>query len=387
MLRLLVKQSHLFELTREFCLQGHKVTVFIPDLDYDYSKIREIDGCSLVLVKPGFFLNKKSRLLKKTLHQKNEDQHGFEQEVHKPGLLKRLKTLLIDWFYMGAFSFEYSFTCAFILLRYKGKFDLMITSALPICAHLAGGWAKFFNKKLARIMVADYGDPYSGNQEIKPPFFHRAIEKIALSKFNYVSVPHLGSYFKRIPFSNLNNFKIIPQGISLTNFKIANFSPNQPVNFAYAGTFYKNMRNPKELFDYLLNKKDQDFRFVIYTNLKDYDSYDLIKPYVREFGNKLIIHDFVQREECIFELSKADFLVNIGNRHEEVSSPSKLIDYRLTQRPIYSFQSGKFDYAEFEMFLNGDYRLDISKSIDFEKYNVKNTAKDFLELIPVNKNG
>ena len=81
---------------------------------------------------------------------------------------------------------------------------------------------------------------------------------------------------------------------------------------------------------------------------------------------------------CFFELSKMDFLINIG--YDPVHQmPSKLIDYYLTGRPVYSFNVGDFSPSIFEAFLNGDYRHQL-RPPNMEKYNIEKVAAQFLTL-------
>ncbi|MCC8034913.1 MAG: hypothetical protein LIO77_03130, partial [Rikenellaceae bacterium] len=49
-----------------------------------------------------------------------------------------------------------------------------------------------------------------------------------------------------------------------------------------------------------------------------------------------------------------DFLGN-HNFNYTTATPSKLIDYALTRRPVYSFRSDSFDAEALEAFLDGDY--------------------------------
>ena len=50
-------------------------------------------------------------------------------------------------------------------------------------------------------------------------------------------------------------------------------------------------------------------------------------------GEKLLINGYIDRLSLIFEMSKADFLVNVDTIHDNNSNveavPSKLIDYAL----------------------------------------------------------
>ena len=80
----------------------------------------------------------------------------------------------------------------------------------------------------------------------------------------------------------------------------------------------------------------------------------MVLPYVAASNNRIELRKYIPRENLLYELSKMDFLLNINNG-TNVQTPSKLIDYALTQRPILSIDKGKLDTVLIEKFLQGDY--------------------------------
>ena len=80
-------------------------------------------------------------------------------------------------------------------------------------------------------------------------------------------------------------------------------------------------------------------------------------------------------------LAKADFLVNLTNP-SAVQSPSKLIDYGLSGRPILDISSDFTDPEKdnFERFLAGDYAC-AHKIEDLERYDIRKIASAFLALL------
>jgi hypothetical protein len=81
----------------------------------------------------------------------------------------------------------------------------------------------------------------------------------------------------------------------------------------------------------------------------------------------------------MLELSKADFLVNIDNA-EAVQCPSKLIDYKIANRPILNIKKGKVDENIINEFLSFNFnnQLDIN---NLERFDIKNVANQFINLI------
>src|SRR5699024_10525534 len=135
------------------------------------------------------------------------------------------------------------------------------------------------------------------------------------------------------------------------NFEEVEISPkleNEVITFIYAGGFYENIRDPRPFLDYI-STLDVDFRFVVYTKGKS-----LLKGYEDKLKGKLIVKDYIPRLDIIKVMSQADFLVNFENG-TAVQSPSKLIDYALSQRPILSIDSLNPDKSKVDEFFNKNY--------------------------------
>ena len=106
---------------------------------------------------------------------------------------------------------------------------------------------------------------------------------------------------------------------------------------------------------------------------------ECLEPYLGILGEKAIIHQLVPREECVYELSKCDFLINLENIGDN-QEPSKVSDYYLTGRPICSFCPSRFDPEVFEEFLRGEYGSALK--VDIGKYDINRVARAFLSLMP-----
>ena len=120
-------------------------------------------------------------------------------------------------------------------------------------------------------------------------------------------------------------------------------------------------------------KYESPFKFIIYTTSKD-----IIEPYVEASNGRLELRGYIPREELLFELSKMDFLININNG-TSVQTPSKLIDYALTKRPILSIDTEMKDRDMVNEFLQGNYSRQFEVE-NFEKYQIVNVVRQFLEL-------
>ncbi|MBK9590973.1 MAG: hypothetical protein IPO32_05510 [Crocinitomicaceae bacterium] len=248
---------------------------------------------------------------------------------------------MIQTFYPGGFSFEFAFTCSKVLAKDSKPFDLIISVGLPISAHLAVARARRSNKSLCKTAIADYGDPYSFSKIINPPYFHRWLERRMLKKFDFILTPTEKGVSSFLYFKQRSFIKVIPQGFDFSDVKLTTETKrDSSVKFCFAGNFYQDVRNPKELLDFL-SKVQSDFTFTVFINTRDPANGKLLEPYLDLLKNKLAVKSFLPRLDCIYEMSQADFLVNISNTKEE-HTPSKLIDYKLAKRPIFSYTPGNF---------------------------------------------
>ena len=296
-----------------------------------------------------------------------------EDKILDDNKIKKHLSKLVRYFLSDKNIF-YALNNYFELKKEKKQYDCLISIGLPFSVHIG---SYLISRKSQIKVIADYGDPFSCNPAVKlAPYFKR-LEQVILKRFNYITIPTELSikYYKEI-LDDIEKINIIPQGFNMDNQNISSYTKNDICKFAYAGIFYEKIRNPKELFDKLalLNK---DFEFHIYTNLGNMETVKCLQHIPENIKDKIKIHGLLPREECINELSKYEFLINLENENSGQVA-SKVIDYSLAQRPILSINKG-FDINSIVEFIDGKY--DKRLIIDLEKYNIKNVSKKFKILI------
>jgi hypothetical protein len=344
------------ELAKELARLGHEVEVLLPENSKSEQQLDYAKGHSIKIKYYG------------SLQWKQLGQSKLIGDWKRK--FGRLLFLLFEYP-----NIEIYFKLPKYLKHLKKQYDLLISIAVPHENHWA--IAKLRSKKnpIAKTWIADCGDPFMDNklERISPPFYFRFLENRFLKKADYVTVPTQGSiagYNQKYH----HKFKVIPQGFSFENIKIVDrFSPNTPIEFAYAGgVSASGVRSPHQLIKYLLSLK-QEFRFHIYSN----NSIDL-KHLAKQSKGRIILHHPIPRSELLFELSKMDFLVNLDNG-VSIVTPSKLIDYTLAKRPILNILPENIDINLINQFLDQDYSN--AKVINnINDYNIINVAKSFLEL-------
>lgn len=349
-----------FELAKEFSDKGYLVTIVIPDNDFDYKSIENKYSLKIVKVKAGIFLNKKRVFTDNISLKKNK-------------IKKLIKKMLYPLYFEGIIT-EYFLPLYWYFIHEREKYDKVISIGLPFVLHLSLSLSRSKNN-LGKTYIADYGDPFSFNNSYNKLFYMKIIEKKILKNFDFITVPVTNAKQAFSYFNVDEKIFVIPQGFNFDNVNRISYKKNKIVTFSFAGNFYEDIRNPKILFDYLTTVK-KDFRFILFIDLKNSDNIKCLSNYKQLLGDKLIINSFIPREDLIYKLSGCDFLINIEN-DSLVQVPSKLIDYKLSNRPIFSFSQNNFDEKLFKNFLNYKFDYDYINCINLEEYNIENVVKKF----------
>jgi len=339
------------ELAKEFSIQGHQVTVYVPIYNYNYS----------------VFLSKYINVsLKESVTFERREIKIFGKRFDY--LFNLFLTVFIHYPHIMLY-----FKLPKILKQEK-NFDLLISIAYPHPIHWGIKRAIMKNPDLAKTWVADCGDPFmlGGSQK---PFYFKWMEKSFCKRADFITIPveaAKNGYYKEFH----DKIRIIPQAFNFDTIKTARYKPNSVITFAYAGRFVPKDLDPRPILDFLISL-DIDFLFIIFTNQKE-----LFNNYLSTLNNKLILRDFLDRDTLIHELSKMDFLLYL-ECNDPVRKPSKLIDYTLTTRPILSINSVKIDKILFKEFLNRNYSR--RTIININDSDIKNATAKFLKLCESNK--
>ncbi|MDH2363753.1 hypothetical protein [Priestia megaterium] len=355
------------ELVKEFLKKGYTVDLYIPKTE-EKDKIN-LENCNI------HYVNSRKMISSKSIPSKETSSRP------KKNIIFRLLKKVTDSLTGGTNYLVYGYHLYKELLNNNSKdYNLIISIGLPVHIHFAT--AKFLAKaKPNSVKVCDYGDPFFYNPAGKHIFYLKYIEKWATKQFNYISIPTVKSTEYYTEYKNKDKIKIIPQGFDFSNIELANYTSNSIPCFCYAGYFYENIRNPKFFFDFL-DTLTIDYRFTIYTSMESGFNRDICLAYKEKLGDKLILKDFIPREELIKKMSKMDFLVNFDNFNSN-QVPSKIIDYTLSKRPILNINQGNFKEDTFNEFINKDYSN--SLKINVEDYDIKTIVNEFEALTEIKK--
>ncbi len=260
------------------------------------------------------------------------------------------------------------------VLKNESNYDLIISFAVPYPVHWGVAWSRSERHAIAETWIADCGDPFMGDvmDSFKHPFYFKYLEKWFCRRADYISVPIEGAIEGYYPEFH-HKIKIIPQGFAFNNCaRVLGEPNNDEPTFGYAGSFIPGARDPKQLMSFLATL-DIPFKFVIFTN--DPSS---VMEYKSVLKNKLVVRDYIPRGELVEILSKMDFLINFDNNTRR-NSPSKLIDYALSGRPVLSI-ARVFKSTEILAFINGDYKGQMVLP-DIQQYHITQVSSAFLKLL------
>lgn len=342
------------ELAKEFARQGHEVKVLTIFEKIDYTKLASDFGISIENLgvrrwkSPHFGSSKIGFLITRAIYR------------------------------MLSLSFEFpDIELAFLVnkaLKNEKEYDLLISIAVPYPVHWGVAWARTSKNRIAKIWVADCGDPYMGceTDSFSKLFYFKYVEKWFMRKADYISIPvesARSGYYDEFQ----GKIRVIPQGFNIEPITGASsMVENNVPTFAYAGGFIPNIRDPRPFLEYL-STLENDFKFIVYTNTPL-----LLTSYQGMLNGRLEIREYIPRKELLQILCKMDFLVNFDN-NTGVQVPSKLIDYAMTGRPVLNIKA-KIESERIVEFLNGDYSGKFNLG-DIQNYNIENVVNKFLALL------
>lgn len=257
------------------------------------------------------------------------------------------------------------------ILKKEPKADMLITIAMPHTLHTGAARAKKKRPDLfPKVWVADCGDPFFLNPFMKLPQYMVRWEHSWCKGADFITVPAENSKNGYFP-EYWDKIRIIPQGFDFSKTPIANYERNEIPTFIFTGAVYPGIRDIHSFLDYLL-KMNRPYKFKLYMRAP------LEQKYVEESNHQIEYVIGRSRKEIIMECSKADFLINISNPNG-TQTPSKLIDYGVSGRPVLDISSDFREQDSFIKFCDGDYTNRLSLP-DLEKYKIENVAKQFVEL-------
>lgn len=354
------------ELARELARRGNRVSVVLPNREiYRNNPVAAENLTVLFGTGP-------------------EEKTGAPPQGRaRQGLRSLLPRFLVRWilyFYNHELFMKYDRGLARRLLLIDEPCDAVISVSYPAAVHRAVSRALKRNPNLARaVKIAEFSDPPFRGDIARTVFpgYYRYLRRWG-RQFDYIVVPVENAVAFYTPYIDSRKIRVIPQGFDFSAIRTFPYEAHDRPTFAYAGRFYEHIRDPRYFFDFLRGV-GRDFRFELYLNHIDPCFAGMIERARQEVPGEIVLHAGLPREELIARLSRMDFLVNFENATSN-ASPSKLIDYALTGRPILSVCERNFNPQAVLEFMDKNYSAQV-RGIDLQDYDIRNVADKFSALI------
>ena len=338
------------ELSEELARQGHDVTLYTVHGDIDYAEYEKETGVKMRTINPHFPL-------------------GANDGKFRYGVVNRL---LYHYFHRLLMypEVDFHFLVDSAIRKEKGV-ALLITIAWPHSIHSGAARSKKKHpESFPKKWIADCGDPYFLNPFGRAPKYMEKYERSWCEAVDYISVPTEGSKDGYFP-EYRDKIRVIPQGFDFSKTPIAGYKKNDVPTFIFCGSVYPGKRDVRSFMDFLL-KWDKPYKFKLLMHSP------LDAKYETESNGQIEYITGKGRKEVIMECSKADFLINVINPNTS-QTPSKLIDYGISGRPVLDISNDFCEQEIFEEFCQGDYTHQL-RLPDLEQYKIENVAKQFVEL-------
>ena len=338
------------ELSEELSRLGHDVLLYTVQGKYDYSEYEKETGVTMRSIKTRWA----------TSASDGSMRHNI------------IDRLMFHFFHRILFFPEIEFKfCVSDIIKENPYYDLLITIAYPHSIHMGAARAKKkYSSLFPKTWIADCGDPFFNNPFIKFPRYMEKYERGWCEAVDYITVPTEGSkdgYFAEYR----DKIRVIPQGFDFSKTPVGEYKKNDIPTFIFCGSVYPGKRDVRSFMDFLLARKEP-FKFKLMMKSPLDAKYEVESNHQIEY---IIGKD---RKEVIMECSKADFLINVINPNR-TQTPSKLIDYGISGRPVLNISNDFCEHEEFEEFCAGDYHQQLVLP-DLKQYKIINVAKQFLSL-------
>ena len=206
--------------------------------------------------------------------------------------------------------------------------DVIFSVGAPMASHCAAMRFKSLHPEVR--WVAYSVDSYAAQNKNKRRF--KDFEKAVLAKSDYNLLSEEIFNNSRFLYEEYQDrVGALPYLLPATRHEPSQnhyFDPTK-INLVYAGSFYKNIRNPAFLLNMFMHTKDDAVLHLFCPR----DCDELIDQAVAASQGKIVRHGMVGLDEIADVYAEADVLVSVGNSLPEFK-PSKTFEYIATCKPI-----------------------------------------------------
>lgn len=206
--------------------------------------------------------------------------------------------------------------------------DVIFSVGAPMAAHCAAMQFKAFYPEVRWVTYSV--DSYAAQNKNRKRF--RSFEKGVLGKSDYNLLSeeiYNNSPFLYDDFSD--RVGTLPYLLPAIRRKMSHnhYFDSSKTNFVYAGSFYKEIRNPSFLLEAFMHTREDAVLHLFCSS----DCDEVINQAVAISHGKIVRHGIVGPDEIADVYAEADVLVSVGNSLPEFK-PSKTFEYIATCKPI-----------------------------------------------------
>ena len=206
--------------------------------------------------------------------------------------------------------------------------DVIFSVGAPMAAHCAAMQFKALHPEVRWVTYSV--DSYAAQNKNKKRF--RNFEKGVLGKSDYNLLSE--EIYNNSPFL-YDDFEdrvgTLPYLLPAIRHEMSHnhYFDSSKTNFVYAGSFYKEIRNPSFLLEAFMHTREDAVLHLFCSS----DCDELINQAVATSHGKIVRHGIVGPDEIADVYAEADVLVSVGNSLPEFK-PSKTFEYIATCKPI-----------------------------------------------------
>ena len=206
--------------------------------------------------------------------------------------------------------------------------DVIFSVGAPMAAHCAAMQFKAFYPEVRWVTYSV--DSYAAQNKNRKRF--RSFEKGVLGKSDYNLLSE--EIYNNSPFlydDFADRVGTLPYLLPAIRHEMSHnhYFDSLKTNFVYAGSFYKEIRNPSFLLEAFMHTREDAVLHLFCSS----DCDELINQAVAASHGKIVRHGIVGPDEIADVYTEADVLVSVGNSLPEFK-PSKTFEYIATCKPI-----------------------------------------------------
>ncbi len=223
-------------------------------------------------------------------------------------------------------------------INIKRKIDAVLSVCSPFSAHQASADFKLAHPEIR--FCAYTVDPFASFNRVLPFFYNMTdlvrCEHDVSSKADCLFLSEEAFNTRSDIYGDLTNKCILPYLMPNFNDAGAEFDVSGTVNCVYAGSFYKDIRNPEYMLK-VFAALPNNIILHLYSSGCD----DIVQNYSMRYPN-IKVYGYVSREKLQKIYASSDFLIGVGNSMKDFL-PSKTYEYLALRRPIIFFNPKGFE--------------------------------------------